>query len=129
MLTDLQLELMRILWSLGEATVPEVQQALGEARAHTTVATLLSRLEERQLVTHRAEGRQYVYRAVATEQDVRALAVAEFSEATAPLYDGDVTAMVSHLLAVNPVSREDLARLRALIRTLEAQQKRGADGD
>lgn len=121
MLTELQLEIMRILWKRGEATVPEVQRALAEPRAHTTVATLLSRLEERGLVAHRTEGRQYVYRAAAAEQQVRELAVSEFSEAAAPLYDGDVAAMVSHLLAVSPVKREDLARLRELIRDLEAR--------
>jgi predicted transcriptional regulator len=48
-----------------------VQRALAEERAHTTVATLLTRLEERRLVAHRTEGRQYVYRASATEEAVR----------------------------------------------------------
>jgi len=120
-LTELQLEIMRVLWDREEATVPEVQRALAEERAHTTVATLLTRLEERRLVAHRTEGRQYVYRASATEEAVRELAAAEFSEAAAPLYDGDVAAMVSHLLAVAPVSREELARLREVIRELEAR--------
>ncbi len=127
MLTELQLEILRILWERGEATVPEVQRALGEPRAHTTVATLLSRLEERGLVTHRAERRQYLYRAAVTEHDLRELAVNEFSEAAAPLYAGDMTAMVSHLLSVAQVGREDLARLRELIRGLEERSEGGGD--
>ena len=122
MLTELQLEIMRILWERGEATVPEVQRALGEPRAYTTVATLLSRLEERRLVEHRAEGRQYVYRASATEETVRELAMSEFSDSAAPLYGGDVAAMVSHLLAVAPVKSGDLARLRELIQEMEARE-------
>ncbi|MBD0320038.1 MAG: BlaI/MecI/CopY family transcriptional regulator [Gemmatimonadetes bacterium] len=127
MLTELQLEIMRVLWERGEATVPEVQRALAEARAHTTVATLLTRLEDRGLVTHRTERRQYVYRAAATEHEVRELAVSEFSHAAAPLYDGDMTAMVSHLLSVAQVGREDLARLRELIRDLEERSEGAAD--
>ena len=128
MLTELQLEIMRVLWARGEATVPEVQRALAEARAHATVATLLSRLEDRQLVEHRTEGRQYVYRAAVTEAELRESAMSELSEAAAPLYDGDLTAMVSHLLAVSTVSRSDLARLRELIQELEARERGGADG-
>ena len=127
MLTELQLEIMRVLCNRGDATVPEVQRALAEPRAHTTVATLLSRLEERRLVEHRTEGRQYVYRAAATEDAVRELAISAFSEAAAPLYDGDYTAMVSHLLAVSRVSRSDLARLRELIDELETREGGGAD--
>ncbi len=121
MLTELQLEIMRVLWDRGEATVPDVQRALAEPRAHTTVATLLSRLVERGLVEHRTDRRQYVYRAAASEQRVRELAISELSDAAAPLYDGDYTAMVSHLLAVAPVSRGDLARLRELIAELESR--------
>lgn len=127
MLTELQLEIMRVLWDRGEATVPDVQRALAEPRAHTTVATLLSRLVERGLVEHRTDRRQYVYRAAASEQMVRELAISELSDAAAPLYDGDYTAMVSHLLAVAPVSRDDLARLRELIAELESRDGGRAD--
>ncbi|HEY0024596.1 MAG TPA: BlaI/MecI/CopY family transcriptional regulator [Longimicrobium sp.] len=128
MLTELQLEIMRVLWDRGEATVPEVQGALTEPRAHSTVATLLSRLEDRRLVQHRTDRRQYVYRAAATEAEVREIAISELSEAAVPLYDGDLTAMVSHLLAVSAVSRSDLARLRELIHDLEARERGDADG-
>ena len=57
-LTELQLEIMAVLWDRGEATVEEVRDALSPARdlAHTTVSTLLSRLAKRDVVTRRKEG-------------------------------------------------------------------------
>ena len=64
-LTDLQLALLRVLWTRGEATVTEMVEALRPERdlAPTTVATLLSRLEKRRVVSHSTRARQYVYRA------------------------------------------------------------------
>ena len=59
-LTELQLEILDVIWERGESTVAEVAEALLERRALaiTTVATLLSRLQKRGVLTHRTEGRQ-----------------------------------------------------------------------
>ena len=64
-----QLAVMRLLWQRREATVAEVQQALetDPPLAYSTVATVLSRMERKGLITHRVEDRQYYYRAVVSE--------------------------------------------------------------
>ena len=57
-LSELQLDLMRVLWR-GEASVADVAAALAQSRglAHTTVATLLTRLAKRGIVAQRRDGR------------------------------------------------------------------------
>ena len=123
-LTAPQLEILKVLWSRSEATVVEIQQALGAARplASTTIATLLSRLEKRGLVTYRTEGRQYVYRALLQEQDAQRHALVEVTKG---LFAGDVAGMVSQLLSSHELRPGDLARVRALIEAKEQQlQKR-----
>jgi predicted transcriptional regulator len=120
-LTELQLALMQILWSRGEATVVQVQDGLDRPLAQSTVATLLSRLEKKGLVTHRTEGRQYVYRATVDEPEVRRSMVEEFTELAGELFAGDVAAMVSHLLTARDVAPEDLARVKALIEARERE--------
>jgi BlaI family penicillinase repressor len=123
-LTALQLDVLKVLWSRPEATVVEIQQAVGTTRplAQTTIATLLSRLEKRGLIAYRTEGRQYVYRAVLQEHDARRHAVAEVTKG---LFAGDVTAMVSQLLSAHELRPGDLARVRALIDAKEQElQKR-----
>src|SRR6185503_21162814 len=114
LLTDLQLAVMRVLWERGEANVAEIWEALRPERglAQTTVATLLSRLDKRGAVSHRREARQFVYRAAVTEPQVRRVMVREL---TARLFDGDVTALVSHLLSGREVSAGDLAKVKALL--------------
>ncbi len=125
-LTDLQIAVMRVLWDRGEASVSDIWEALRPERglAQTTVATLLSRLEKRGVVTHRNRARQFLYQASVTESEVRRVMVRELTER---LFDGDVAALMSHLLAARDVSPGDLARVKELV---EAQEhKTGVERD
>jgi predicted transcriptional regulator len=121
-LTELQLAVMRVLWLRGEATVLEVQEALQPKRplAQTTVATLLSRLEKRGVVAYRMDGRQYVYRPLITEDEVRSSALAEVKDL---LFEGDVATLVSQLLSAEEVGPADLAKVRRMIEGRERELK------
>lgn len=122
-LTAQQVEILRVLWERSEATVVEIHQALQSGRplAPTTIATLLSRLAKRGLVTYRTEGRQYVYRAVLQERDAQQHALVEV---TRGLFAGDVPTMVSQLLSSHEIRPGDLARVRELIDAKERELKR-----
>lgn len=113
-LTGLQLAILRVIWDKGEATVQDIWEALHAERglAQTTVATMLSRLERRGVVTRRAQSRQYHYRATVTQEEVQHSMVGELTER---LFDGDVTQLVQHLLNGADVSPGDLAKIRKLI--------------
>jgi BlaI family penicillinase repressor len=122
-LTAPQLEILRVLWARSEATVVEIHQALQAERplAPTTIATLLSRLEKRGLVTYRTEGRQYVYRAVLKEEEAQQHALVQVTQG---LFAGDVPSMVSQLLSSHEIRPGDLARVRELIDAKERALKR-----
>ena len=114
-LGKLQHAIMRVLWDDGRATVARVREVLdeqGDGRALTTVATMLSKLEKKGVVDHGIVGRQYVYRPLVSETDVQSTMVAELTER---LFDGDVTALVSHLLAEQEIDANELEELRRLI--------------
>lgn len=118
-LTDLQIALMRVLWDRREATVAEIAEALRGERglAQTTIATLLSRLERRGVVAHRSKARQFIYSPLVTESEVQRSMVTELTER---LFDGDVTALMTHLLSASEVSSGDLERIKELIAVHEA---------
>ena len=128
-LTELQLAIMDVLWEKGEATVAEVHDELRQERrvAQSTVATLLSRLEDKGVVAHRTADRQYVYRATVSREQVRRSVVGEFSELTERLFSGDVAGLVSQLLSTRDARAEDLARAREIIerRERELREKEG----
>ena len=123
-LTELQIAVMRVLWEKGEATVAEIWEALRPERglAQTTVATLLSRLEKRGVVAHKSRARQYVYRATVTESEVRRVMVRDLTER---LFDGDVAALMSHLLTGREVTPGDLARVKKLVEAHESGKEVG----
>lgn len=113
-LTELQLAIMRVLWDRGEAAVSEVHaEALPErGLALTTVATVLTRLEKARLVARRQAGRHYRYHALVSEEEVRRAMVSGLADR---LFHGDVTALVSHLLAEGDIAPGDLERVRHLL--------------
>jgi BlaI family penicillinase repressor len=111
-LSALQIAVMRVLWSRGEAATSEVVAALDAQRglAHTTVATLLTRLERRGAVAARRDGRTLVYRALLSEDEVRSSMVADL---VASLFKGDAAALVAHLVRDEEVGAADPAKIRA----------------
>ncbi len=118
-LGDLQLRIMKILWERREATVAEVHESLADGKnlAYTTIATMLRKMEGKGLVTHRAEGRSFVYAPKVAEADVsRSMA----DHLVDRLFEGSLTEVVTHLLSTREVSRAELAALEKLI----AERKR-----
>ncbi|MGE4072077.1 MAG: BlaI/MecI/CopY family transcriptional regulator [Lysobacterales bacterium] len=113
-LSELQLELMRVLWRRGQASTAEVAEVLAQSRglAHTTIATLLSRLEKRGVVASHKDGRQLVYRPLVAEQAVRRSMV---SGLLGSLFGGDARALVTHLVREDEIAPGDLEQLRQLL--------------
>jgi len=110
-LGDLQHAIMAVLWERGEATTAEVHQALlpGRGLAPTTIATMLRKMEDKGVVAHRTEGRQFVYRPTVSEEEVRESMVGELVER---LFGGDARALVAHLVSEHEIDGADLAELR-----------------
>ena len=124
-LTDLQFAIMRILWESAEATVVEVQNRLRPERdlAQTTIATLLTRLEKRGVIEHRLDGRQFVYRPLVTEQEVRRSMVSELTDL---LFDGSSAALMTHLLHSREMQPGDLDRVKRMIAEAEHGPQNGS---
>ncbi len=114
-LGDLQHAIMAVLWERGEATTAEVHEALRGPRglAPTTIATMLRKMEEKGVVAHRANGRQFVYRPTVSEDQVRRSMVGEL---VGRLFGGDPRALVAHLVSENEIDPEELDELRRRLR-------------
>lgn len=110
---------MKVLWARGEATVAEVFDELAKdsGLAYTTIATMLRKMEARDLVTHRSHGRSFVYRPKVAVETVSQRMIDHLVER---LFEGSLTAAVNHLLTTREVSRDELKELERLI----AQRKK-----
>ena len=74
-LGELELEVMQIVWDAGEVTADQVRSRLSRNSKESTVRTVLRRLEGKGYVTHRVDGRTYIFQAAEARQDVAARAV------------------------------------------------------
>ena len=121
-LTELQIEVLGVLWKKGEATVADVHQALEPSTglARKTIGTLLFRLEQQGVIRHREEGREYLYAACVTREQVERATV---GSVLGRLFRGDVAAMVSHALRAEEVEPGDVDRLREML------ERWGAEGE
>ena len=123
-LGDLQLAILRTLWERGEAPVSVVHEALRDrGLALTTIATMLRKMEEKGLVAHRDQGRQFFYRAEVDPDVVQKNLVGDL---VSRLFDGDQLALVNHLLRAGDIDLGELDDLRKAVAI--AEQRAGGQG-
>lgn len=113
-LSEIQLAVMRVLWQRGQATTAEVVEQVTRERelAYTTVATLLTRLEKRGMVSSVSHGRERLYTASVSRRQVESDMV---SGLVNRLFQGDAQALMSHLIKHNDIDSEDLQHARQLL--------------
>lgn len=111
-----QLQIMQVLWAKGGATAREITDELNHQSktpiAHSTVQTLLRKLEEKGAVTHQSEGRTFVFRAMHEESEV---ATSATHDLLSRVFHSSVSGLVAHLLKHETISDEEMAQLKKLI--------------
>ncbi len=114
LLTETELELMNILWRLGEGSVRDVLGALPEDRrlAYTSVSTILRILEQKNALIARKVGRGHVYRPAVAKQAYEAKSVAHLVD---KLFEGAPLALVQRLLDAGELSRDELEHMQKML--------------
>ena len=120
--TDRELQILKVLWDRSEATVREVYETLRDTVpiVQNTVQAFLRTMEAKGLVTHRTAGRSFVYRPTAPDHRTKKGLLTGLLDT---VFDGALDQLVAAALAAKKPSRDELAKLRALL--AEAEQKRG----
>jgi BlaI family penicillinase repressor len=121
-LGKVQLQIMQALWQHGEATARQITEDLSQTSpiAHSTVQTLLRKLEAKGAVSHEARDRTFFFRPLYRQADVTESATRDL---LSRVFAGSVYSLVSHLLKSENVSPEELARLRQLIDSEAGEEK------
>ncbi|MBS0264645.1 MAG: BlaI/MecI/CopY family transcriptional regulator [Planctomycetes bacterium] len=120
-----EMEVARVLWQLGQATVRQVHEAFPPGREidFTTVQTYLRRLETKGYVKAKLEGRTLVYAPRVEPRKVIGQAVDELVDR---LFGGEALPLMQHLIEEGGISDAELAKLRKLIDRLEHEEPRDA---
>lgn len=118
-LGDAELEVLKVLWDEGPATVRQVLAALhanGRKLAYTTVLTFLTRLEQKGVVRSDKSSLAYVYQAAVSRDRITRSRVRSLVE---QLYDGAAGELVLQLIKTQRFTPEEIAELQNLINRLD----------
>lgn len=113
-LGELQRLVLEVVWEMGEATVHQVRDRLHPKRplAYTTILTSMQKLERNGWLTHRREGRIYIYRPTETRTQA---AVRSVRQMVKGLFKGDSRVLLQQLIQEEPLSKKDLDELRKML--------------
>lgn len=113
-LTAQELEIMKVIWPLGRATVRDVYDALRARRtvAYTTVQTMMNILETKGHLRKHAGEKAHVYAPVRPQQAVVRSMVREF---VARVFDGSARPLLVHLLKEEGLTDRERKQLQKLL--------------
>ena len=119
-----QLKIMRVLWERGRANAREITDQLNreEPIAHSTVQTLLRKLETKGAVGHETQERTFVFFPRVAEEKVRSGATHDLVER---IFGGSPARLMSYLLENETVSKQELDEIRRLVDEQARKPPRG----
>lgn len=114
LLTEVELELMNIIWELGSCTVKDVQNALPKERdlAYTSVATIMKILEQKGALQSEKKERAHTYVPSLSRADYEAMSLRHLTE---NVFRGDPTSMVMRLLDDSDLTQKEMDTIRAIL--------------
>jgi predicted transcriptional regulator len=110
--TDRELEIMQAIWELGEATVKDIQAYLPGRQHYNSLLTIIRVLERKGHLTHRTEGRTFIYRAKVAQDKARRRVL---SHLVKQVFGGSAASLVLNLVETGDLTKEDLDQIRRQI--------------
>src|SRR6266700_3964509 len=108
-------QIMDILFTLGRATGPEIQERLPDQPSYSAVRTILRVLERKGHIRHIEEGLRYVYLPAVERETAKQSAIQRL---ISTFFDGSAKAAAAAFIdpAASQLSAADLKELEAMIR-------------
>jgi len=117
-LTPQELEIMKLVWQRGAATVRDVYEALLERRkiAYTTVMTMMKILETKGYLKKRRQDRAFLYRPAHPKNQIIGGMIREFVDR---VFNGSAEPLLVHLVKSRRLSEKDLQKIARMVKESE----------
>ena len=114
-LTDLENEIMQIIWTRGPLSVESVHEGLGPSRKlkESSVRTMLRRLGKKGYLSHECKDRAYIYAAGEPPHSLAARAVRQIIDR---FCRGSVQELIAGMVDAKALSEEELNQLAQMAR-------------
>ncbi len=119
--TDAELAILRVLWRLGPSTVREVQEVLDAEKptGYTTVLKFMQIMIGKGLLDRDESRRTHVYRPRVSAEKTRRQLVGDLLDRA---FEGSAEQLVVQALSAKNVTRDELAKIRALLDEMEGDK-------
>ncbi len=114
LLTEVELEFMVVLWSIGCGSVRDMMEALEGERAYTSVATILKVLDDKGYVRAERRNRTLLYHPSIEKSEYEGRSLRNLSEA---LFGGTPTALVARLVDDEHLTEDMIREIKEIIDT------------
>jgi len=116
--TAAELEILQILWEYDSATVKFVHEKINHKKdvGYTTTLKIMQNMAAKKIVRREPDGKKHVYMPVLKQQETQNLLIDKFLNAT---FSGSASKLVMQVLGNHKTSKEELKRIRELIKKLE----------
>lgn len=120
-LGKLELQIMKVVWQMGRATVHDVKEALGKGRkpAYSTILTMMRKIEAKGYLEHDVDNRTYVYRPTISQEDVRRSVLGDILDR---VFEGSPALLMNCLVEQKDISEPELQQIKELIREAEQNE-------
>ncbi len=127
-LSKSEMEIARLLWEIGPATVREIHAEVCKSRQadFATIQTFLRRIETKGYATSKLNGRTRIYSSKTRPRTVIRETVDDLIER---LFDGETMPLVKHLIEERGIEASDISELRKLVDRLERDNTKGTGHD
>ncbi len=117
-LGETEMEILNIVWKLGEASVADVRERILEYRevAYTTVMTIMKNLADKEYLKYRKEGLSYIYSAAVNPEQVRYSLINRLVD---KVFQGSPKDLVQTLVQNENLSEEERREIKKMIDKLE----------
>ena len=119
---NLQLKIMRVLWSHGEATARQITDTIAKETpvAHSTIQTLLRKLEVKKAVTNEERDRTFFFKPLVSEEEITQSATQDL---ISRVFHGSLSGLVAHVLENEEISKDELEKIKRLIEEKSKEAK------
>ena len=123
--TDKELEIMKVIWQVGEVSAREIQRRLPGDPHYNSVSTIIRVLERKGHVVYRVEGKTHLYRAGESKEKTRARLLRHLVE---QVFSGSAASVVLNLVEAGDLTPKDLDDIRGRIARLDREKKDVGNG-
>ena len=120
--TEKELEIMKLIWQMGEVTVKDIQERLPGTQHYNSVLTIIRVLERKGHLVHRAEGKTFFYRAGESGEKARIRLLRHLID---QVFGGSAASVVLNLVEAGDLSKKDLDKIRDRISLTRREKDSG----